>query len=755
MKQSSKAWLFTLFMYLKMVACSICFMFQTVYLIKDSFPSVYERICSLFTSYAAESDSSRAEFWAGLLLGGILIILYVLILFLAEKRIIIRVIVSAALITILLTSAFKQYDITIACLIASLYYCFETVIQLSFFSTHDGETRKKMGISLSPFIILLLLIVLLIPSREEPISWQWVSDAAHACAEFVEEQYIKIKDALSNSDNTFSLALAGFSNEDPTDIQGNVNVTEGPVLLRVKNAEVNTGDGYLTGVIRDTYTGEVFVKAEQDLGDENEYSMNFYEVLYNLFYSQLQNPTEERMCIRAMYGIEYVNFRTTSVMYPANTYSTGLEELGQINRESTLNYEFNEAEKEREYTAYSLLFNIESNPFQQLLRDADSVSYPREFDGTEFYDEMQYITQLSNDEDADEIDVVFQECFNAFRQRRDVTRKIISDDFGEYLTEREERIKELDLQLPETLPERVYTLADSITKEADTTYDKVLAIQNYLEEYSYDLQVETYPKDVDFVDYFLFEDLSGYCVHFASAMTVLCRAAGIPARYVEGFLMDYSDIEEGSYLVRGNQAHAWCEVYIKGFGWLRVDATPGYGQRRTTDWNPVSVSTYLPSYSVPHGPETQSETTELDLELQEDKKLSHFWIYLAIAVGMLLLVFSLSLVVIHVHRRKEYKKADDYKKVMILMYQLLLHLKILKLGMKDNETLSEFCERLQEEDVRTVLLWCERIRYSDCEITKEGLNRLETITRYEIQHCKQYYGRLKYFCFLLTTKQTG
>ena len=127
--------------------------------------------------------------------------------------------------------------------------------------------------------------------------------------------------------------------------------------------------------------------------------------------------------------------------------------------------------------------------------------------------------------------------------------------------------------LPQHLEQPVYTLAREISDVAVSPYDKALAIQAWLgRSLRYTLDVGPQPADMDFVTHFLLETKEGYCTHFASAMTVLCRIIGLPARYVEGYLAEPN--EKGEAVVTGLSAHAWTEVYFKGFGWLTFDATP-------------------------------------------------------------------------------------------------------------------------------------------------------------------------------------
>jgi len=132
------------------------------------------------------------------------------------------------------------------------------------------------------------------------------------------------------------------------------------------------------------------------------------------------------------------------------------------------------------------------------------------------------------------------------------------------------------LQLPASLPQRVRDLALEITADAPTPYDKAAAIEQYLRQnYTYDLFVGEPPAGTDAVDYCLFESRRGYCSHFASAMTVLCRAVGVPARLVTGYSSGEYDEEEHLYVVLESHAHAWVEVFFPGYGWVEFEPSPG------------------------------------------------------------------------------------------------------------------------------------------------------------------------------------
>jgi hypothetical protein len=145
------------------------------------------------------------------------------------------------------------------------------------------------------------------------------------------------------------------------------------------------------------------------------------------------------------------------------------------------------------------------------------------------------------------------------------------------------------LQLPDTVPSRVIDLAQELTKDIETPYEKAIAICDYLRTLEYTLDIEAPPDGTDGVDYFLFELKKGYCQYFASAMTVLLRASGVPSRMVAGYgpgeLMEqygpgdmmghpsgaWQDWQD-TFVVRNS--HSWSEVFFPGYGWIPFEPTP-------------------------------------------------------------------------------------------------------------------------------------------------------------------------------------
>ena len=132
--------------------------------------------------------------------------------------------------------------------------------------------------------------------------------------------------------------------------------------------------------------------------------------------------------------------------------------------------------------------------------------------------------------------------------------------------------------LPASVPERVRTLAQAITGEHESAYEKARALAWRLrEDYGYTrapAAVDVLPEGGDAVDWFLFETGKGGAGEFSSAFVVMARSVGIPARVVSGWVISESLEQQTVYT---DQAHQWAEVAFEGIGWQRFDPTPDNG----------------------------------------------------------------------------------------------------------------------------------------------------------------------------------
>jgi transglutaminase-like putative cysteine protease len=152
------------------------------------------------------------------------------------------------------------------------------------------------------------------------------------------------------------------------------------------------------------------------------------------------------------------------------------------------------------------------------------------------------------------------------------------------LSDRERYLFGLDLRLDGPYVGRVTTLTDRLTAGKSSAYDKAMAIQQYLRAdggFTYSLTLAPPARDragntagFDALTNFLVTK-QGYCVQFATAMVMMSRAAGIPARLALGFLPGTRS--KGVWTVLAADAHAWPELYLDGVGWTRFEPTPSRG----------------------------------------------------------------------------------------------------------------------------------------------------------------------------------
>ncbi len=140
------------------------------------------------------------------------------------------------------------------------------------------------------------------------------------------------------------------------------------------------------------------------------------------------------------------------------------------------------------------------------------------------------------------------------------------------------QILETYLQLP-FRNARISDLATIAAKPAATKYGKALAIEKYLRShYTYSLELRGDPGAPDPLAMFLFDTRRGHCEYFASAMVLMLRHIGIPARLVNGFRMGEYNRLGNDFIVRQYDAHSWVEAFFPPYGWIEFDPTPASPQ---------------------------------------------------------------------------------------------------------------------------------------------------------------------------------
>lgn len=279
------------------------------------------------------------------------------------------------------------------------------------------------------------------------------------------------------------------------------------------------------------------------------------------------------------------------------------------------------------------------------------------------------------------------------------------------------------LQLPEHLSgtsdaERMLADVNNITASSATPYEKACAIMRHLQRYyRYTLTPDVPPDSQDFVTYFLYVGKEGYCTYFASAMTVLCRMAGLPARYVEGFVAQPG--ADGFAYVTGKDAHAWTEVYFEGFGWVPFDATPqqqemgGDNQQDQQQPEPSPSPSPTPSPQPPEQDQQEEPTPSPDPQPRQDPDVPPppqdqppfpWWLVLIAA--------AVAALVVRIHLRMPAhmaaKATGESDKIFIYGSAVYALLRLMKYKPAPGETPLLFARRLDRQKalpVQVLPLW--------------------------------------------------
>jgi transglutaminase-like putative cysteine protease len=145
-------------------------------------------------------------------------------------------------------------------------------------------------------------------------------------------------------------------------------------------------------------------------------------------------------------------------------------------------------------------------------------------------------------------------------------------------------------QLPDNITGRTRQLARRLTAGHDNVFDQVMALTDHLlATYPYNFYPPPHPDGAEVVDTFLFEDREGVCEQYVTALVVMARSLGIPARLAAGYGAGQFNQLTGYYEVRASDAHSWAEVYFPGYGWVPFDPTPGW----TPQPYPTPVQTWF------------------------------------------------------------------------------------------------------------------------------------------------------------------
>lgn len=224
--------------------------------------------------------------------------------------------------------------------------------------------------------------------------------------------------------------------------------------------------------------------------------------------------------------------------------------------------------------------------------------------------------------------------------------------------------------------------------------DVVAAYLNETAEYNPNTPVT--PEGADFVSWFLTESHEGYCMHFASAATLMLRYLGIPARYVAGYVATVPS--SGKVDVPDSAAHAWVEIYLDGYGWEPIEVTPAYeggrpGYTATAEATPTPTATAAPTPSAapsasaaPTPTPSQAPGTAGQGGAGPDLRL----VLIPLAVVLVLLAFPARRALGRSRREKKFRQENTNRAVIAAYLQLK---RLEKWGYETPEELLELAKK--------------------------------------------------------------
>jgi len=268
-------------------------------------------------------------------------------------------------------------------------------------------------------------------------------------------------------------------------------------------------------------------------------------------------------------------------------------------------------------------------------------------------------------------------------------------------------IRDRYLTLPDDVPPRVHALARDLTATSATPYDRARAIENYLRKFPYTLDLYAPPQDRDVVDYFLFELQRGYCDYYATAMVVLTRAAGVPARLATGYAAGKYDAAQMRYVVTEAEAHSWVEVYFPNYGWVEFEPTGGRAQ-------------------IDREAEAATPTTQNLAQLTAGFRIDPFagWWRYPLAIVILILTFFAAWLAADELRLRRLAPAQAINQVYSRARKEARRLKV---ALHEGDTPNEFAkkvERLEIGDLRLLIDEYARANYMPIQIDKRDRARV-------------------------------
>ncbi len=555
-------------------------------------------------------------------------------------------------------------------MIGALYFCVLSIIEYVGISSYGKEIRNRLnGFFWIPLCLCICLAVL--PVSDKPYPYTGLKHLWAQVREGFSVLYTELSLMISHKSSDFYVQFTGYSEEGA--VGGSLLGTDKPAMLLTVSGSLK-GNLYLAGNIQNQYEKNRW-SFESGMALEEELTLDTLELLYAVWQETAESEREVSAYLsNTSASVIYQGLYTKDLFFPAKF--CGFRQLEEYKSQGS-KFVSSRARKEGDsYGFRYLTLNYGSDEFESLVQSRREVVYQ-----TEEMENKEFAIWIS-------------------QQYPQLRRAVPDMGLEMALAKRREQIYRDYMQIPDYLYKEIQTLAVRLTEGEETELEKLHAIERYLQGFSY-TSTPGEPEG-DAVYEFLFHTGEGYCTYFASAFVLLSRAAGIPARYVNGFCIPIYTEGKREYLVESSCAHAWPEAYLNGIGWLSFEPTSGYEGYHNTPWKLESSVWQEPSQtqieSVTQREEMGEEWEEEEILLPSQTSSTEvFSVVRWLIVLCLILLLSVFLICFFVRlwrRKRRYQRSSvEGKLTMLMCYEMAL-LRAAGIGRQKEETLLAYGQRV-------------------------------------------------------------
>lgn len=390
-----------------------------------------------------------------------------------------------------------------------------------------GNSKNSVMIFSTSIILVLFISSFLLINIIEPLSSYTKNSTVLAMKQSLIN---KVEDFRYEKEETNTFTEGDFSE------LGELKLSDSPALKVVMSKPNSL---YLRGYVGAKYTSDAWESLDY----------RAYNDSYGLFYWLRKSE------FNALNQLNSVNDLTTN----------------SVNNEENINLTINNvnANSKYFYTPYELETNPES--FKDVKTFDDSMIVSTAFFGNRLYEYQ------SSENIVKKYPTVANDLYSITNNNQ--TEQYFKNEsfYNEYVYDNYLQIPKDTKLVLQSHFEEIKNLKDERMSYEDIIKNVKSDVKDTLK---YNVDVKSMPHSKDFVQYLLEESREGYAAHYATLATLLFRSYGVPARYVEGYLItpkDVKNVEEFEEItIKGKNAHAWTEIYLDKIGWIPIEVTPPY-----------------------------------------------------------------------------------------------------------------------------------------------------------------------------------